>query len=67
MKNNLVFISNNPFPYGMAPTNRIKLFAVYMARNNEVSNLVCGRNNLSNGDSGIYKNVKWRFLYRQSI
>ena len=67
MKNNLVFISNNPFPYGMAATNRIKLFAIYMAKNNEVSKLVCGRNNLSNRDSGVYKNVKWSFLYFSRI
>ena len=49
---NILFISSQPFPYGMAGSKRIRLFAEFLAKNNIVKVLIIGKNN----DRNVYYN-----------
>ena len=58
---NILFISPQPYPYGMAASKRIRLFAEYLALNNNVSVVICGKNNGNNVNEGTREGVKWQF------
>ncbi|MGE0635305.1 MAG: glycosyltransferase [Bacteroidia bacterium] len=58
---NIVFVSSQPYPYGMAGSKRIRLFAEFLAKNNEVKVFVIGRNNDRNTNEGIENGVKYSF------
>ena len=49
---NILFISSQPYPNGMAASKRIRLFAEYLAKNNNVKAFICGRSNEANLDEG---------------
>ena len=58
---NIVFISNQPFPIGMAGSKRIRLFAQHLAKNNSVKVIVVGKNNGNNTFKGVFKKVDFSF------
>jgi len=58
---NIVFVSNQPFPFGMAGSKRIRLFAEHLAKNNSVKVIVAGKNNGSNAVKGVFKKVDFSF------
>ena len=58
---NVVFISSQHFPFGMAGSKRIKLFAEFLAKNNTVKVLVIGDSNGVNDLSGNNNNVIYEF------
>ena len=57
---NILFISPQPYPYGMAASKRIRLFAEYLALKNNVSAVICGKNNGNNANEGNREGVKWQ-------
>ncbi|MBX3008347.1 MAG: glycosyltransferase [Melioribacteraceae bacterium] len=59
---NILFISSQPYPYGMAASKRIRLFAEYLAVNNNVNVIIAGKNNDRNKENGIKNRVKWEFI-----
>ena len=59
---NISFISNQPYPYGMAPSKRIRLFAEYLTNSNKVKIFITGKNNGINNNHGIYNGVEWTFV-----
>lgn len=59
---NILFISSQPFPYGMAGSKRIRLFAEYLAINNNVKVIVAGDNNDRNVNEGKEKKVSFEFI-----
>ena len=59
---NILFISPQPYPNGMAATKRIRLFAEYLAKNNNVKAFICGKNNEANLDEGEKAGVFWKFI-----
>lgn len=59
---NILFISNHPFPNGMAGTKRIRLFAEFMATKYDVKVLITGRSNGNNPSQGVVKNVQYQFV-----
>ena len=62
MRLNFVFISRNPYPEGLASTNRIRIFTEYLAKKYNVTKYICSSNNAKNDISGENKNVKWKFI-----
>ncbi|MGZ3882629.1 MAG: glycosyltransferase [Bacteroidia bacterium] len=67
---NIVFVSGQPFPYGMAGSKRIRLFAEYLSVNHTVSVLIAGSSNGRNPSEGEKDKVKFKFYSytrRQSI
>ena len=58
---NILFISGQPYPYGMASSKRIRLFAEYLGINNQVQVMICASNNARNNNEGNLKNVSWEF------
>ncbi|MBA2613509.1 MAG: glycosyltransferase [Bacteroidetes bacterium] len=64
---NVIFVSNQPFPFGMAGSKRIRLFAEYLSIKNDVSVLVVGKNNGQNNSSGLKNKVKFNFFYFNRI
>jgi len=59
---NILFISSQPYPYGMAASKRIRLFAEYLAKRNQVKVFITGRNNDRNDNYGVKKRVEWNFV-----
>lgn len=59
---NILFISSQPYPNGMAASKRIRLFAEYLAENNNVEAFVCGNNNGNNQNKGEKAGVFWKFI-----
>ena len=63
---NIIFISSQPYPIGMAGTKRIRLFAEYLANKNVIVNLfTISRSNHENDVSGVLNNVKYQFVRRR--
>ncbi len=68
---NIIFISNQTYPIGMAGTKRIRLFAESLADNGAIVNVIifAKSNGLNNG-SGLFNKVKYqlvKFKYIHSI
>ena len=62
---NIIFIVNQHYPFGMAGTMRIKLFAEYLAgKNNDIKILISNQDNGDNAKSGINNGVKYSTLYK---
>ena len=62
-KLNTMFVVNVPYPFGMAATMRIKLFAEYlMKRKSQVQVLVRFPSNGANKNSGIHNDVNFSIL-----
>jgi glycosyltransferase involved in cell wall biosynthesis len=59
---NIIFVSPQPFPHGMAGSKRIRLFAEYLAINHTVKVIVTGKNNSNNAIKGKEKNVDFEFF-----
>ena len=59
---NILFISSQPYPNGMAASKRIRLFAEYLAKNNNVKAFICGRSNEANLDEGKKAGVYWKYI-----
>lgn len=63
---NIIFISSQPYPIGMAGTKRIRLFAEYLANKNVTVNLfTISMSNYENDVSGVLNNVKYQFVRRR--
>ncbi len=58
----ILFISSDPYPYGMAGSKRIRLFAEYLVRLHIVKAIVVGKNNGKNGNAGIFNKVPYAFI-----
>ncbi len=57
---NIVFIVNQPYPFGMAGTMRIKLFDEYLAgKNNDIKILISNQDNGSNKRAGSHNGVNY--------
>ena len=59
---NMIFAINVPYPYGMAGTARVKLFADYIARNHITSVLVTNQDNGENPNQGTFNDVFYTLL-----
>ncbi|MEO6302046.1 MAG: glycosyltransferase [Bacteroidia bacterium] len=59
---NLIFLSDQGYPYGMAGSKRIRLFAEYLASKNKVKIIIAAENNGNNESSGSEKNVAFQFI-----
>ncbi|NHZ85051.1 MAG: hypothetical protein GWP19_04120, partial [Planctomycetia bacterium] len=60
---NIIFISNQHYPVGMAGTKRIRLFAESLADNRAIVNVfIFGKSNGLNNSSGIFNKVKYQFV-----
>lgn len=57
---NILFISPQTYPNGMASSKRVRLFAEYLAKTHKVKALVCGRGNGDNPLNGKKDNVVWK-------
>lgn len=60
---NIIFISNQTYPLGMAGTKRIRLFAESLADNGAIVNIfILAKSNGSNNSSGIHNKVKYQLI-----
>jgi glycosyltransferase involved in cell wall biosynthesis len=59
---NILFVSSQPYPYGMAGSKRIRLFAEYLSLGNFVKVYITGKNNDRNADVGSKNGVEWEFI-----
>lgn len=63
---NIIFISNQPYPIGMAGTKRVRFFAEYLASQKAVVNVYTfAKSNNENDESGILNKVYYHFLKRR--
>ena len=57
---NIVFVTNEPYPFGMGAAMRIKLFAEFFVKNNhELKVLVSNQDKGINKRAGKYHNVSY--------
>jgi len=60
---NIVFVINQPYPFGMAGTMRIKLFSEYLAEKVDAVNiLISNQDNGLNINRGEHNNVKYKTI-----
>lgn len=59
---NLLFISAQPYPEGMAGSKRIRLFAEHLAAKHSVKVIVTGSGNGKNPEKGTQKGVDFEFI-----
>jgi glycosyltransferase involved in cell wall biosynthesis len=59
---NILFISFQPYPFGMAGSKRVRLFAENLAINNDVKVLVIGKSNGGNVSQGELNNVSYKLF-----
>jgi len=65
---NIVFVINQPYPFGMAGTMRIKLFAEYLVNKvNEVNILISNQDNGLNSSNGEHNGVKFSTIVNKKI
>lgn len=64
---NVVFISSQPYPYGMAGSKRIRLFAEFLGIKHRVKVLITGKSNLNNKLLGVLNNISWEFVFFSRI
>lgn len=58
---NIIFVSSQHYPHGMAGSKRIMLFAEFLAKDNNVKVIISGSSNGHNKNSGNEKNVNYEF------
>lgn len=60
---NVVFISNQSYPFGMAGSKRVRLFAEYLAKQKISTNVfIYTKSNGNNKPRGSYNKVKYQFI-----
>ena len=63
MRMNIIAISNQSYPKGMAGTMRIRLFTEYFANKELIKVLIINKDNGINPKIGIYNKVEYRLFY----
>lgn len=63
MKLNIIVISNQSYPTGMAGTMRIRLFAEFFALREATKLLVINKDNGINSKKGVFNNVEYKLFY----
>lgn len=59
---NIVYLTTQSYPVGMAGTRRVRLFSEHLAKANSVEVLVAGKSEADLNESGLYNGVRYQYF-----